>query len=298
MGSNEEVLALRGTETKVIDLEGRALLPGFVDPHTHFLINSVDSLEEGQQHTLERGTTTIGDAWMPPARLERLLLALKSTDFRIRTSVYLSYNTKCAGIHSEGWFLDYPLILDPTEMLRIPGIKIFGDKGGTSCGLMAMSVPLPPELVAAGGGGPNGDLVLSEEELTQVITEHQALGYQVVIHARGDRTVEASLNAIEAALAGQPNTFRQRIDHNDFVRPEPLPRYGEIGVVPLLRGRPEACLINDSGDVPIRTEKEWTLGFILPGLCSTQIQVCPWPGTATTGAASTREPRYLISTIG
>ena len=249
VGINEEILALSGSNTQVIDLGGRALLPGFVDPHTHFLANSMDSLEEGQQHTLERGTTTIGDPAMHPGRLEGFLLALESTKLRVRTSLYLMYNTKCSGILSEGWYLDYPAVLDPAQMLRIPGIKIFGDKGGSSCGLMAMSAALPPELVAESGGGPNGDLVLSEEELAQVIAEHQALGYQVVIHARGDRTVDTSLNAIETALAGQPNTFRHRIDHNDFVRPELLSRFGEIGAVPLLRGRPETCMINDSGGI-------------------------------------------------
>ena len=252
VGSDQEILALSGPETQVIDLGGRALLPGFVDPHSHFLVNSVDfgdSLEIGQQNTLERGTTTIGDPAMHPGRFGSFLIALESTNLRVRTSLYLMYNTKCSGVLSEGWILDYPPILDPTQMLRFPGIKIFGDKGGSACGLMAMSVALPTELVAESGGGPNGDLVLSEEELAQVIAEHQVLGYQVVIHARGDRTVETSLNAIEAALAGQPNTFRHRIDHNDFVRPELLSRFGEVGAVPLLRGRPEACMINDSSGV-------------------------------------------------
>jgi predicted amidohydrolase YtcJ len=36
MGANAEVLALRGPKTRVIDLKGRTVLPGIIDPHSHF----------------------------------------------------------------------------------------------------------------------------------------------------------------------------------------------------------------------------------------------------------------------
>jgi predicted amidohydrolase YtcJ len=36
VGSNAEVLALRGANTRAIDLDGRLVLPGFNDAHTHF----------------------------------------------------------------------------------------------------------------------------------------------------------------------------------------------------------------------------------------------------------------------
>ncbi|HEX9614309.1 MAG TPA: amidohydrolase, partial [Bacteroidota bacterium] len=35
-GSRNEIDALKGTETRVIDLKGRLMLPGFIDNHTHF----------------------------------------------------------------------------------------------------------------------------------------------------------------------------------------------------------------------------------------------------------------------
>jgi hypothetical protein len=36
VGNDEEILAMRGPATQVIDLGGRLLLPGFIDAHTHF----------------------------------------------------------------------------------------------------------------------------------------------------------------------------------------------------------------------------------------------------------------------
>ena len=252
VGNDQETLAFAGPDTHLVDLAGRTLLPGFVDPHTDPLdYDSADSLDETQQYMLAGGTTTIGDTAAAPDKMVRVLLALESTDLRIRTSLYLSYNSKCNGIQPEDWILEHPPILDPTAMFRIPGIKIFGDPAGpsTRCGWAPMSVLLPPEFAEERAAGPYGDILLSEEEMAQVIAKHQALGYQVVIHARGDITVDIALNAIQAALAGQSNTFRHRIEHNDYVRPDQLPRYGEVGALPTIRGRPAACVFNNSGGV-------------------------------------------------
>jgi predicted amidohydrolase YtcJ len=40
-GANAEVMRLRGNDTKVIDLAGRTLMPGFVDSHGHFLLTAI-----------------------------------------------------------------------------------------------------------------------------------------------------------------------------------------------------------------------------------------------------------------
>jgi hypothetical protein len=43
VGSNDSVLALRGPNTKVVDLKGRSLVPGFVDTHAHVVEYSQDT---------------------------------------------------------------------------------------------------------------------------------------------------------------------------------------------------------------------------------------------------------------
>jgi hypothetical protein len=53
VGSNEEILALEQAGTRVVDLDGRTLMPGFVDAHTH-LFNDAEqyfdmSLDEVQE---------------------------------------------------------------------------------------------------------------------------------------------------------------------------------------------------------------------------------------------------------
>jgi len=36
LGAKNEVLTLKGDSTKLVDLEGKSMLPGFIDGHAHF----------------------------------------------------------------------------------------------------------------------------------------------------------------------------------------------------------------------------------------------------------------------
>ena len=44
VGGSDEVLWLREREHEVIDLQGRTVVPGFVDPHNHFSIGAFETL--------------------------------------------------------------------------------------------------------------------------------------------------------------------------------------------------------------------------------------------------------------
>lgn len=59
-----------------------------------------------------------------------------------------------------------------------------------------------------------------------------AAGFQVHVHAIGDRAVRESLDALEAARAANgPNDLRHHIAHLQIVHPDDLPRFGMLGVV-------------------------------------------------------------------
>ncbi len=230
VGTNAEIQALSGVETRIIDLRGRTLLPGFIDTHSH-LFNDAErhlglTLEEAQELALQGGTTAMADMFVNAGVLQEMQAFERQGKLRIRTSLYLTYNNNCGNPPSD-WWLDHPPILDPAQMLRIPGLKIFSD-GGTCGKDAAYSFELPS---AKEANFPRGNLFLTEEELTDMVVQAQNAGYQAAIHAIGDRAIETVLNALENALAGDPNTQRHRIDHNAYLRPDLLPRYGEIDVV-------------------------------------------------------------------
>ncbi len=234
VGSDDDILALRGPETQLVDLQGRALMPGSVDAHTHILAvpdHYGTNLEGVQDLALTYGITTLADMSGTPDLLERLQGLDREGKLRVRTSVYMTYNTNCGDIVGD-WYKDYPPTREPGEMLRIGGVKIFTDGG--SCNAPAVSFEYP-------SGVGHGDLYFTQEELDQVVADVQERGYQAAIHALGDRAVEQAQVAIASALDGRPNTLRHRIEHNAVLRPDMMSRYSEVGIVPLIFGNFPTC---------------------------------------------------------
>ena len=252
VGSDSEILDLTNSSTVVVDLGGRTLLPGFVDTHNHLFNDARNylgmTLEEAQELALRGGTTTIADMFIREDFLRQMQSFDQQGKLHIRTSLYLVYTDNCGRILGD-WYRNYPPVLDPSKMLRIPRVKIFSDGG--SCRQGAYSFDLPEWNVR---GGPRGDLFLTVEQLAEAIIDIQAHGYQVAVHAIGDRAIETVLNSFEIALAGEPNTYRHRMEHNWMIRPDLLPRFGEIGVLPSIWGQTFTCWILDNGQVGPRGE--------------------------------------------
>lgn len=219
----------QGEGTEWVDLGGMTLMPGFVDSHNHILnyYNSDafgETLAERQQVLLANGITTHANLHTS----EELLTALEdfeaSGQLVVRTGAYLLYNDSCGVPHGD-WYLDHPPTRERGELLRIQGVKVFGDGG--NCGYPpAFTVPFAPDTPV-----PLESPFVTEDELTAVMVEAQERGHQVAVHTIGDAALDLVQSAFDRALAGGPNTHRHRIEHNSVVRPDQIPRYGEIGAV-------------------------------------------------------------------
>jgi predicted amidohydrolase YtcJ len=87
---------------------------------------------------------------------------------------------------------------------------------------------LDPYLV---DGSSNGMLMMTETDLDAAVQALDEAGFQVHIHAIGDRAVRASLDAFEAALeANGANGNRHHIAHAQVIQPDDIPRFSELGV--------------------------------------------------------------------
>ncbi|HEY44028.1 MAG TPA: amidohydrolase family protein [Anaerolineae bacterium] len=250
VGNDEEVSQWIGPNTRVIDLQGYTLMPGFVDGHNHLFSQSQfpdQGMWDVQDLALSFGVTTSAEAGVDAQLLDQILKVDQDGELRLRASLYLLHATSC-GEDLGFWYQDHPPSRPEGAKLHISGIKVFTDGG--SCNRPAVSF----EYVGEG----HGDLYFSQEELNQIVMDAQGRGYQVAIHALGDRAVEQSQNAIEAALDGSPNTPRHRIEHNALVRPDLVSRYTEIGVVAMIFGKFPACFfVGDTSKFKYLTPPEY-----------------------------------------
>ena len=86
-----------------------------------------------------------------------------------------------------------------------------------------------------GDGAPTGNHgigMLPPDELARVVTALDRAGFDVHVHAIGDRAVREALDAFELAAARNgPSTMRHHIAHLQVVGPADVPRFGALGVV-------------------------------------------------------------------
>ena len=87
-----------------------------------------------------------------------------------------------------------------------------------------------------------GDIIIAvgdDQEITALAA--------TAIHALGDRGLDTVLDALQSVLDDGANVYRHRIEHNRLIRPDQLPRYGELGVLPVVFGEPATCGMLDGG---------------------------------------------------
>ncbi len=79
-----------------------------------------------------------------------------------------------------------------------------------------------------------GILYMSQEELEANVLKAYEAGYQVGVHAIGDRAISGVLDAYEKALKKAPrDDHRLRIEHCGINSPEIVSRIKELGVIPV-----------------------------------------------------------------
>ena len=248
VGQSAGALALADSETEFIDLDGRAVYPGFVDPHTHLLNDSWNrgmTPVETQDLALQNGITSAANMYTTSDLTEEYLRMATRGEMRVRFSLYLIYNTSCGDVVGD-WYREYEPLVEIAPRLRIGGVKIFSET--SVCGDDRIGISFADELRAqlspAGHEwyGANRPLFL-RSELADVIRRANERGFPVAVHAIGDGGVQVSLDAIGDALGGKPNVLRNAILHNLFVRDDLLARYAELGVIAAIESM-SSCFAN------------------------------------------------------
>lgn len=77
-----------------------------------------------------------------------------------------------------------------------------------------------------------GILFFEPEELKQMVIERDGAGYQIALHAIGDRAIHLVLDAYKAAQeANGRRDARHKIEHAQYVHSDDVPRFADLGVI-------------------------------------------------------------------
>jgi predicted amidohydrolase YtcJ len=165
---------------------------------------------------LASGITSVHDALVSAQTMETYQEAFKSEDCKLRVYMLIAveYLPHLQALNFRTGF--------GNEWLRIGGIKILAD--GAIAGRTAyLSEPYV-------GSDNKGILAIESEEVLhdQIRKGHEA-GFQVCVHANGDRVIEMTLSGFEKALKGLPRKdHRHRLEHCTVVTPGILDRIRKL----------------------------------------------------------------------
>jgi hypothetical protein len=114
------------------------------------------------------------------------------------------------------------------DRLAIGALKIFTDGG-----MMARTAALTRDYE---GLDHNGQLFADTEVIAGHIRDGHLAGWQLAIHAIGDRAVDVVLDALEQAQrAHRRPDARHRIEHAGLVRPDQLKRFAATGAIAVIQ---------------------------------------------------------------
>jgi predicted amidohydrolase YtcJ len=116
--------------------------------------------------------------------------------------------------------------LGDDPMLRTGIVKMFAD-GVIESKTAAM---LAPYVGTKSAGVPN----MTDDEMRRIVAMFDRRGWQVQIHAIGDRAIRMALDAFEAAAKANPAPARgrrHRLEHVESIAEADIARFGALGVI-------------------------------------------------------------------
>lgn len=178
------------------------------------------SLDLALQQMVSLGLTGVHD---PGIDLQVLALyQQRIRDGKFPTRVYAM--TDGAG-ETLDWLCKNGAVIDDSGRLFMHSVKLYidGALGSRGAALLADYVD---------DAGNSGLLFMPPEELEGMIDKAMDCGFQVGVHAIGDRGNRVALDALEAAIARHPeNPGRHRVEHAQVLTAADIPRFAQLGII-------------------------------------------------------------------
>ncbi len=198
----------------------------------------LDALERAVRHLASLGLTAVHDAgtgYAPSLGLDdeadpgwhtidlyRELLARQALPIRI----YAMLGGNGAYPGEAAYFSRPPVVGEGDGMLTVRAIKLGADGALGSRGAAL-------EEAYSDEPGHRGLETRSQQDLDRLVGRAHREGWQVAIHAIGDRANRMALDAFASArgAADRPGDTRPRIEHAQVLRPLDVARFADVGVI-------------------------------------------------------------------
>lgn len=209
VGSETEVMKFKGDSTKLVDLQGMTLTPGFIDSHAHRIGDRWHfgevSAEQMMDKALSQGWTSLHELFVFDQRLNELVNIDRANAMPLRVSMYLTMNFE---YEYTKWWQAYQPLHQYSPYLQIAGLKITLDREWGE------------------------QVFFSQEQYTQMVRDGTQSGWQIATHSFSPKANQIVLNGYEAGLNGQGNdALRLRLEHIGTMTNEQLRRMADLGII-------------------------------------------------------------------
>jgi predicted amidohydrolase YtcJ len=176
-------------------------------------------LRRAAQRCLEVGLTTVTDMGIGRTIYAAYAALRHRNQLPLRVAAFVADEPTWL----DEWFHRGPEI-DPEVRLQVRGVKLYADGALGSRGA-ALLEPYSDD------PGNLGLLVSTAAHLEEVSRRAYQAGFQVAIHAIGDRGGLLALDAMEKALGGHGPEHRFRLEHAQTLRTQDIERMARVGII-------------------------------------------------------------------
>ena len=232
---NSAALALAGIDADTPDPVGGKILRDSRGRATGILIDKAENLvqeylpaptksdyrnafREALDQLLALGITSVHDTGIDVMQAEVYMAMADDGELPIR--IYAMLANAGANLDAVG----EPVVAYGRDRLDIRSVKIYVDGALGSRGA-AMLEPYSddPENL--------GLAFVDEAQLAAAIGKANAMGFQVGVHAIGDRGNRLVLDTYELVQKGKPSALRNRVEHAQIIALQDIPRFAELGII-------------------------------------------------------------------
>jgi predicted amidohydrolase YtcJ len=231
---NARAMAALGIDASTRDPQGGRLLRDAAGQPTGVLIDRAmglgrlpdptpadreRQLAAAARHCVAFGLTTVTDMGIGAADYAAYDALRRGGRLPLRAALFIADDEALLA----RWFARGPEI-DPQARITVRGVKMYADGALGSRGA-ALVEPYSDD------PGNLGLLVSTGAHLEAVARQAAAHGFQVAIHAIGDRGGLVALDAMERALGGPRPELRFRLEHAQVLRRQDIERLARLGII-------------------------------------------------------------------